>query len=110
MPLTVASSAGFCQGVKRAVEGAMAAAEAADGYEVVSFGELAHNPEVISRLEKRGVTVIREPEEARGRVVLIRSHGVGPDVYAALEREALRVIDLTCPFVKRLHEIGRAHV
>ncbi len=102
MPITVARHAGFCMGVKRAVNGAVNAAQ--EGKQIVSFGELAHNPEVISHLESVGVSVIHTVEEAEGRVVLIRSHGVSPEVTAQLKARADEVIDLTCPFVARLHD------
>ena len=102
MPITVARHAGFCMGVRRAVDGAVNAAQ--EGKQIVSFGELAHNPEVIERLASIGVSVIHQVEEAKGRVVLIRSHGVSPDVTRQLEETAAEVIDLTCPFVARLHD------
>ncbi len=102
MPITVARHAGFCMGVRRAVDGAVKAAQ--EGKQIVSFGELAHNPEVIGRLSSMGISVIRSVEETRGRVALIRSHGVSPEVTAALKRTADEVIDLTCPFVARLHD------
>lgn len=103
MSLSVARHAGFCMGVRRAVDGAVRAA--GTGKPIVSFGELAHNPEVTGRLASIGVSVIHEVEDARGKVVLIRSHGVAPDVTAALRAVAEEVIDLTCPFVARLHEV-----
>ncbi len=102
MPITVARHAGFCMGVRRAVDGAVKAAQ--EGKEIVSFGELAHNPEVIERLKAIGVSVIHEVAEAKGRVVLIRSHGVSPEVTKQLQETASEVIDLTCPFVARLHD------
>ena len=103
MPVSVARHAGFCMGVRRAVDGAVRAAR--EGKPIVSFGELAHNPEVISRLSDMGISVIHETEQARGKVVLIRSHGVAPEVTEALEQIADEVIDLTCPFVARLHDV-----
>ncbi len=103
MPVSVARHAGFCMGVRRAVDGAVKAA--GKGKPIVSFGELAHNPEVIEHLASIGVSVIHTPEEARGKVVLIRSHGVSPQVTEALREVADEVIDLTCPFVSRLHEV-----
>lgn len=103
MSISVARHAGFCMGVKRAVDGAVKAAEG--GKPIVSFGELAHNPEVIERLASIGISVIHEPEDARGKVVLIRSHGVSPDVTERLRQIADEVVDLTCPFVARLHEV-----
>lgn len=103
MSLSVARHAGFCMGVRRAVDGAVRAADT--GKVIVSFGELAHNPEVTERLASIGISVIHEVEDARDKVVLIRSHGVAPDVTAALRAVAGEVIDLTCPFVARLHEV-----
>ena len=103
MPISVARHAGFCMGVKRAVDGAVQAAK--EGKSIVSFGELAHNPEVIERLKSIGISVVNEVEEARGKVALIRSHGVSPEVKRGLEGAAQEVIDLTCPFVARLHEV-----
>jgi len=90
-------------GVKRAVDGAVQAAK--EGKNIVSFGELAHNPQVIEWLGSIGLSVVNEVEEARGKVVLIRSHGVSPEVKRKLEAVAQEVIDLTCPFVARLHEV-----
>ena len=102
MPISVARHAGFCMGVRRAVDGALKAAQ--EGKQIVSFGELAHNPEVIERLNAQGIAVIHSVEEARGKTVLIRSHGVSPEVTAQLREAADEVIDLTCPFVQRLHD------
>ena len=61
MPVSVARHAGFCMGVKRAVDGAVKAAQ--EGKPIVSFGELAHNPEVIRRLNAMGISVIHEVEQ-----------------------------------------------
>lgn len=102
MPISVARHAGFCMGVRRAVDGALKAAK--EGKSIVSFGELAHNPEVIEKLASHGISVIHTVEEAKGRTVLIRSHGVSPEVTSQLLETADEVIDLTCPFVKRLHD------
>ncbi|MGN0971495.1 MAG: bifunctional 4-hydroxy-3-methylbut-2-enyl diphosphate reductase/30S ribosomal protein S1, partial [Aristaeellaceae bacterium] len=105
MPLEVAAHAGFCMGVRRAVEAAEGVADA--GKPSCTLGELIHNPHVVEHLRSRGVPPIASPEEARGRQVLIRSHGVGPEVLDALEKAGCPVMDLTCPFVDRLHRIVR---
>ena len=103
MPLEVAQHAGFCMGVRRAVEAAMKVA----GSDVPSctLGALIHNPTVVDMLREHGVPAISSTEEANGRQVLIRSHGVSPDVLADLEARGCRVLDLTCPFVDKLHRI-----
>lgn len=103
MPILVAKHAGFCMGVRRAVKQAMKTAETERG--VVTLGELVHNPEVIRQLEDIGVRAVESPAEATGRAVIIRSHGVAPEMYRELDARGLMTIDLTCPFVQRLHEI-----
>ena len=103
MGIEIARHAGFCMGVRRAVDQTLNAAESGD--EIVTFGELVHNPQVIEKLEAMGVYAIHSCEQAAGKTVIIRSHGVSPDVTRQLEQTARRVIDLTCPFVARLHEV-----
>ena len=103
MPLEVAQHAGFCMGVRRAVEAAMKVA--ATDVPSCTLGALIHNPTVVDMLREHGVPAISSPEEADGRQVLIRSHGVSPDVLCDLEARGCMVLDLTCPFVDRLHRI-----
>ena len=103
MPVEVAAHAGFCMGVSRAVEKAEAMVR--DGIPSCTLGELIHNPEVIRHLAERGLEPIRKPEEAAGRRVLIRSHGVSPRVLEQLKAAGNEVLDLTCPFVDKLHRI-----
>ena len=103
MPVEVAAHAGFCMGVSRAVE--KAEAMATDGIPSCTLGELIHNPEVIRRLAERGLEPIGDPSEAHGRRVLIRSHGVSPQVLEELKAAGNEVLDLTCPFVDKLHRI-----
>ena len=103
MPLEVAAHAGFCMGVKRAVEAAEKVAQS--GKPACTLGELIHNPQVVEELASRGVPPVRSPEEAAGRMVLIRSHGVPPETLEALRTLGCEVADLTCPFVEKLHRI-----
>jgi len=105
MSIEVAAHAGFCMGVRRAVEAAQSVADS--GKPSCTLGELIHNPQVVDMLRWRGVEPVASPEEARGRQVLIRSHGVAPDVIEALNKAGCEVLDLTCPFVDRLHRIVR---
>ena len=103
MPLEVAAHAGFCMGVRRAVAAAM---EVAGGnVPSCTLGALIHNPTVVDMLAANGVPAIASPEDAQGRQVLIRSHGVSPDVLDDLRERGCTVLDLTCPFVDRLHRI-----
>ena len=64
-----------------------------------TLGALIHNPTVVDMLASHGVPAISSAEEAKGRQVLIRSHGVSPDVLHALSASGSKVLDLTCPFV-----------
>ena len=106
MKITVAKSAGFCFGVNRAVETVEAAAREAGS--VFTLGPIIHNRHVVSRFEEMNVGVIHNPEDApEGSTVIIRSHGVPRNVYRALEERNVRIVDATCPFVKRIHEIVR---
>lgn len=105
MKVTVAESAGFCFGVRRAVD--MAFELAGSPGRVRTFGELIHNPYIVSELAERGVCAISSPEQAQaGDTVLIRSHGVGAGVIAQLTGRGCGVVDATCPFVARIHRIA----
>ena len=104
MSVTVAKSAGFCFGVSRAVE--LVEKTALSGKKTVTYGPIIHNRHVVDKFEKMSVRVIQRPEEADpGDCVIIRSHGVSAAVYHALEERNAEIIDATCPFVKRIHNI-----
>ena len=103
MPVEVAAHAGFCMGVRRAVEAACRVAD--EGVPSCTLGEIIHNPQVVEMLRARGVPPVGSPEEARGRQVLIRSHGVDPQTLDSLQAAGCAVLDLTCPFVDKLHRI-----
>ena len=104
MRLELARSAGFCYGVRRAVQMAEMAAEG--GRPCVMLGPIIHNRDVIAYLESIGVGLVDTPEEVPpGTAVLIRSHGEGRPVHAALARLGRPVIDATCPNVSRIHQI-----
>ena len=104
MSVTVAKSAGFCFGVSRAVE--LVEQAAAAGKKVVTLGPIIHNRHVVDKFQAMGVRVIDEPSEANpGDTVIIRSHGVSRSVMEALDGRGVEIIDATCPFVKRIHNI-----
>ncbi len=105
MTVRVARTAGFCYGVRRAVE--LAEKAAAQG-PVYLLGHITHNDHVIRRLEDLGAVVVAAPEEAEpGCAVVIRAHGEPDSVYRALEARGCRILDATCPNVARIHEIVR---
>nr|WP_276537266.1 bifunctional 4-hydroxy-3-methylbut-2-enyl diphosphate reductase/30S ribosomal protein S1 [Flavonifractor plautii] len=102
--MELARSAGFCYGVRRAVQMAEMAAE--EGRPCVMLGPIIHNRDVIAYLESIGVGLVDTPEEVPpGTAVLIRSHGEGRPVHEALARLGRPVIDATCPNVSRIHQI-----
>ncbi len=107
MEVKVAETAGFCFGVQRAVN--MVYEQLKDpAKKVYTYGPIVHNDDVINDLERKGVTVINTPEELSAieeGTVIIRAHGVGKDVYEALDRPGITVVDATCPFVKKIHNI-----
>lgn len=99
MKIIVAEHCGFCYGVKRAVNIARDAAKEYNNT-VATLGELIHNPWVIADLKKSGIDCKDTIDEfADGSAVIIRSHGVGPDIYAQANAKQLKVIDATCPHV-----------
>ena len=104
MSVRIAKSAGFCFGVSRAVE--LVEKASAEGKKVATLGPIIHNRHVVDRFENMGVRVIESPEEAQAdETVIIRSHGVARDVVQRLEKTGAEIVDATCPFVKRIHEI-----
>lgn len=102
--ITVAATAGFCFGVDRAVKLAF---ETAEHYQnVYTLGPIIHNSDVVRDLENKGVSVIDSLDGiTESDTVIIRSHGVGPDVYMKLMESGARVVDATCPYVKKIHQI-----
>jgi len=108
--ITLADPTGFCFGVKRAVDTAYKEIERAnrDGKTLYCLGQLIHNRSVTDELEALGMHTISAPEEAaEGARVLIRAHGEPDATYAVLKAKNAEVIDATCPFVTRIHDIAR---
>lgn len=104
--ILIASEAGACYGVERALQMVEAAARKATG-PVHTLGPLIHNPRVVDDLAARGVTVVASPEEAAGGALLLRTHGVTPDEEARARALCSEVLDATCPFVKKVHLAAR---
>ena len=105
----VAKSAGFCFGVKRAVDCVYEQARTGNK-PVYTFGPIIHNETVVEDLRSRGVEVIGSSEELAGiheGTVIIRSHGVARSVYEQIEGQGLTLVDATCPFVRKIHRIVR---
>ncbi len=106
MKVTLAKSAGFCFGVKRAVDMVYEQIEDAKERPIYTYGPIIHNEEVVKELAEKGVRGIAEDEDPHGLepgTVIIRSHGVGRKVKEDLENAGFTIVDATCPFVQKIH-------
>ena len=109
MEVMTAKTAGFCFGVKRAVEKVYDQVNQGKK-EIYTYGPIIHNEEVVADLESRGVRVLESREELQTLehgTVIIRSHGVGKEVYHLIEEKGLELVDATCPYVRKIHRIVR---
>ncbi len=106
MELIVGKNAGFCYGVKRAVDGARE--ELGKKKEIYCLGDIVHNNHVIENLKKHGMTFIDKIEEAKGKTI-IRAHGVSKEVYKKADDMNIEIKDLTCPSVLRIHKIANEY-
>ncbi|MCR4601229.1 MAG: bifunctional 4-hydroxy-3-methylbut-2-enyl diphosphate reductase/30S ribosomal protein S1 [Clostridia bacterium] len=112
--ITLAEHAGFCYGVQRALETAYETIRKYrdnEDTQVRTFGPIIHNDDVIDGLKEMGVFICDAPGEVSPEdVIIIRSHGVGRDIESEIGQRAHRVIDATCPYVKRIHKlVSEAH-
>ena len=107
MPCVIAAHAGYCAGVKKAMEIAFQAAREAQqkGIPCHCLGEMIHNPQATGKLHEMGVIQVSDVQQAKGGIILLRSHGVAPEVYDACAARGLDVRDGTCAYVKALHQI-----
>lgn len=106
MEIIKAKTAGFCFGVKRAMDTVYEQLKSNE--KIYTYGPIIHNEQVVEELEEKGVIVINsfeEIERAKDGILIIRTHGVPKEVYRVLEEKGIRYVDATCPFVKRIHSI-----
>ena len=102
MKVSIAKNLGFCFGVKRAIDKTMRTKG-----RVYTLGPLIHNPQVIKKLEENGKTVINSIDEVNNGTVIIRTHGVPDSMLKDAEKKNLKIIDLTCPFVKKAQDYAK---
>lgn len=105
MEILLAKTAGFCPGVKRAVD--MVYEETNKG-NVYTYGPIIHNEEVVKDLESKGVHVLESEQQLKqleSGTVVIRSHGIERKIYDLIKEKSLDLVDATCPFVKKIHNI-----
>lgn len=105
MEVIVAESAGFCYGVSRALNTVLKAAESREK-PMFTLGPLIHNPQVIERLESSGIRSVSDPSEIPpGSIIVMPSHGVSEAVMDRARSAGFEIIDLTCPFVAKVHRV-----
>lgn len=103
MKITVAASSGFCKGVQHAVDTAMTVPPE----NTYLLGELIHNPQITQQVAARGIVTVSDVSEVPdGATLILRSHGVGKQVYAACNARGIRILDCTCPFVSHIQKIA----
>jgi len=102
MRVIIADQAGVCFGVKRALD--LVNAEAEKGEPLATLGPLIHNPQVVRKLEEKGVRVVMSVEDAGEGAIVMPSHGVPREVQRGAEEAGIRVVDATCPFVANVHQ------
>ncbi len=111
MQIITAKSAGFCFGVKRAVDKVYEEAQNSD-VPVYTFGPIIHNEEVVGDLEERGVHAVSDINELKHMpkgTVVIRSHGVSKDIYDQIQSIGFKIVDATCPFVLKIHRFVKEY-
>ena len=106
MKTILAPKAGFCFGVKRALDLAMHTAQQEEK-PIYTLGPLIHSPQVVEDLSQKGLKVVQDIEDIPEGVIIVRSHGVGPEVFERARDRGLKVIDATCPFVKKAQELAK---
>ncbi|MDW7671527.1 MAG: 4-hydroxy-3-methylbut-2-enyl diphosphate reductase [Bacillota bacterium] len=111
MDVILAEHSGFCFGVEKAIQRARQELASQDpkAHPVYSLGPLIHNRQVVDSLESKGLNTIESVDDATGGTIIIRSHGVPEATYQEIKSQQLRLVDTTCPFVKKIQTIVRDH-
>lgn len=104
MEIILAKTAGYCFGVNGALDAVEKAIEDGQVHHIHTLGPIIHNPQVIEKLEARGVKTVERLDEIRKGTVVIRSHGVGEDIIKEAEEKKLNLINATCPYVKSIQK------
>jgi 4-hydroxy-3-methylbut-2-enyl diphosphate reductase len=102
----VAKKAGFCYGVKRALELVYSALKESQEH-LYSLGPLIHNSQVVKDLERNGLKILADINEVKNGTLVIRSHGVPPQVLAEAQNKGINILDATCPTVRKVQEYAK---
>jgi (E)-4-hydroxy-3-methyl-but-2-enyl pyrophosphate reductase len=112
MEIKLARTAGFCMGVRRAVDIVLEIAQHETGRRIYTYGPLIHNPQTIELLKSRGITPVRSIEEIsdpQNAVLIIRAHGIAPQERKKIKASGIKIIDATCPKVGYVQAIIKKH-
>ncbi|MFA6003385.1 MAG: 4-hydroxy-3-methylbut-2-enyl diphosphate reductase [Elusimicrobiota bacterium] len=106
LAVVLAETAGFCPGVKKAIDRVLELAQSGK-HPIYTLGPLIHNTQVIQMLEQKGIHAVNSLDEVKGQtgVIVIRAHGITPEVEAEVRALGLEVVDSTCPLVKNVHSV-----
>ena len=103
MEIIIAKKSGLCYGVRRALNIARETRQKKTG-KVFTLGDLIHNPQVITDLKRQGILSVNDLNDLDEATVIIRSHGVSPDIYKLLTKKNIKIVDATCPIVKKIQK------
>lgn len=106
MKVKLAKHSGFCFGVRNALKKTVKLLNSGQG-RVYSIGDLIHNPYVIRELKKKGLRVVKDLKDIKDGTVVVRAHGFSPSLIARAKRRGLKLVDATCPFVKKAQAISK---
>lgn len=108
MEIIIGKTAGFCYGVKRAVNGSIEELKNSKNQKIYCLGELVHNKEVVLDLEKKGIEFIEKIQEIKNKnsKVIIRAHGIEKNIYEKANQNKIDIVDFTCPNVLKIHKIA----
>ena len=112
MEIKLAKTAGFCMGVRRAVDTVLEVSQHETGRRIYTYGPLIHNPQTIELLKNRGITAIKSIDEISDRknaLLVIRAHGIAPDERRKIKESGVKIIDATCPKVGYVQAIIKKH-
>jgi 4-hydroxy-3-methylbut-2-en-1-yl diphosphate reductase len=111
LDVILAEHSGFCFGVEKAIQRARQELASQDpaAHPVYSLGPLIHNRQVVNSLESKGLKTIESVDDAAGGTIIIRSHGVPETTFQEIKSQQLRLVDTTCPFVKKIQTVVRDH-
>jgi len=108
MKITIARYAGFCFGVRRAIDITFKVRQKNPHKKIYTLGQIIHNPQVIEALKRRGIGIVHDTDDERlkaGDIAIVRAHGIAPDKKQALEEKGIEVIDAACPMVLKVQAI-----